>query len=128
MFTTDKYFDKLTEMGVEIKEKILNLLREKKIESINLYPYNDQIGLISYKFYGCDNNGDAVGYNLDVIEMKNGMPIFEMSDNDGYNSTFYKINDFNTLEALYVLDTLENLFSVCETDNIPILKKGEEFD
>jgi len=124
----DKYFEKITELGVEIKEKLLNLLRENKIESLNIYPYYTEISLINYNFYDCDNDGNAIAYNLDTIVMKDNMPIFQMSDNEGYYATTYKINEFNTLDVLYILDTLETLFNEIKSHNLPLLKKGETFD
>lgn len=129
MNSTDKYYDKLSEMAVEIKEKILSLIKEKKIESLNLLPYYDEGYVQNHTFYDIDNNGNGIAYNLDTIIVKdNGLVVFQMSDNDCYYIDNYTIKNFNCVEALYVLDILEQVFDAVEEYNLPLLKEFESFN
>lgn len=126
----EKFFEKMYLMGEEIKNEIIKLLTEKKVESINLLAYydnNKRLDIPNYLYYNCDDDGYSIGYHIDSIVMMGKKPIFKVSDSDGCYGMIYDITDFTVTELVYVLDTLETLFETIDKFKLPLLKEDEEF-
>lgn len=123
----EEYYKELSAIGNRVTYDIINLLKERNVDSINVYAYTDEGLVLGYTFYDCDDNGYGVGLTIDSIEVINGVPYFNMvnEDCDGWGQK--ELADFDTTEKVYILEMLEELFSEVD-DGSPLLAKDEEFD
>ena len=126
------YADKFSELRKEICDTIIALLKERKVESINLYAYWSERNTTRYTFFDVDSDGYGVGLYIDKLrfdEKLGDLIELEMLDT---NDNSYSTWDFGFLSAVemnYLLQMLEEIFEEAdEEDGGRILKADEEFD
>ena len=114
----------LNQVKEQTKSAIMQILTERKVESINVQPYIQEGYIESYSFY--DENEESL--SLDSVKMVNGQPIFTM-----YNLQYDEIwgedglDDFNATELENILEMLEEIFDEVDGGE-PLLKEDETFD
>ena len=127
---SDRFYEKLCSVGVEVKTAILDLLNSHNIDSIEISTYVKEGYIPNYIFYDMDNNGYGIAYNLEYIKKDNkGVGyVFGLTTNDGDMYTENVLHDFNAVELVYLLTMLEELFKNTDENDVPIKKIGEYFD
>lgn len=102
----DKMNVKVEEMATKAKQILLDMIRNSKLEEIPIYEIYD-LGFNRYDFFGCDNNGYGICYSVDYITNQNNVINFEMADADEYNQEIRRIDDFNLIELLWLIDAID---------------------
>lgn len=130
--TVDSMFNALNDVKVKAIATINDMLRENKIDTININPYVVEGYITGYTFYSSDKNGYGIAYNIDSIEfIDNGTMVgicANMSDNDGDNYDTWRYSDFTVIELCWLMDMLNDLFTMIDLHNLPLLKEDETFE
>lgn len=128
----DSMFNTLDDVRVKAIATINDMLKENKIDTININPYVVEGYITGYTFYSCDKNGYGIAYNIDSIEfIDNGTMVgicANMSDNDGEYYDTWRYSDFNVIELCWLMDMLNSLFTMIDLHNLPLLKADETFE
>ena len=126
------YANKLSELYKQICDTIIALLKERKVESINLYAYWSERNCMRYTFHDVDSDGYGVALYIDklIFDEKLGDLIeLEMLDTNDSSYSTWDLSFLSPSEANYLLEMLEDIFEEAdEKDNGRVLKADEEFD
>lgn len=119
--------DLLMQVRELAKSAIMEILTERKVESINIQPYFQDCYVTNYAFFEIDKNGNGECLEVESVKVVNGKPIFTMFTNYGNYWGERTLEDFFTNELVYIISILEEIFEQVE-DGEPLLKEDETFD
>lgn len=130
-FSIEKHSSHIIDLLMQVRDKtksaIMEILTERKVESINLQPYIQEDYITNYSFFDTNRHGDGECLELDGVKMEKGNPWFTMYTSYGSYWGEKKLNDFDTSELVYVLEMLEDVFEQVDNGE-PLLKEDETFD
>jgi len=130
-FTIEKQSELCIELLMQVREQaksaIMEILTERKVESINVQPYFQECYVTNYAFFETDKNGNGECLEVESVKVVNGKPIFTMYTNYGNYWGERTLEDFDTSEVVYILEILEEIFEQVD-DGEPLLKEDENFD
>jgi hypothetical protein len=131
-YKSNEYLKKLSEVGKEILDTILSLLKERNIKSINLYAYWSERDVDRYTFYDVDSDGYGVALYIDklyVTEVPEDGIELKMLNTDDESWDEWDEENLSTNDRLYLLDMIEQILEVADDeDNGRVLGADEEFD
>lgn len=130
-FSIEKHSEVCIELLMQVREQaksaIMEILTERKVESINIQPYFQDCYVTNYAFFETDKNGNGECLEVESVKVVNGKPIFTMYTNYGNYWGERTLGDFDTSEVVYILEILEEIFEQVD-DGEPLLKEDETFD
>lgn len=130
-FRIEKQSERIVEMLMQVREEtksaIMQILTERKVESINVQPYIQEDYITNYAFFDTDKNGNGECLELDAIKKDGESYSFTMYTNYGDYFCVKEFGEFDTSELVYILEMLEEIFE-CVDEGEPLLKDGEDFD
>lgn len=132
MNKSEKFLERLSEIGKEILDTILALLKERNIKSINLYAYWSERDVDRYTFYDVDNDGYGEALYIDklyVTEVPEDGIELKMLNTDDESWDDWDEENLSANDRCYLLDMIEQILEVAdEEDNGRVLGADEDFD
>lgn len=128
MIQIQQFQDRLLQLGKDVKETLLTLVKENNITSVNLGAYTRETAVQGYTFFSVDKNGNGEALEADVLTVNGDKVTIDMTTNEEGYFGQYDLEDFLPHEMLYLLTMLTEVISYAKENNQPILKELQSFE
>ncbi len=128
MIQIQQFQDRLLQLGKDVKEALLTLIKENNIISVNLGAYTKETTVQGYTFFSVDKNGNGEALEADVLTVNGDKVTIDMTTNEEGYFGQYDLEDFIPHEMLFLLTMLTDIIAYAKENNQPILKELQSFE